>query len=131
MLVYLLHSQYFYAVPVLYIILVIRVMTGFLYTCFSICLPYICFNYAAAVVVAKKEAWRRTALRKRVNEFRALTGIPIESHIISLVVGSEDRALQASRLPPLSLSLCISPSSPLSDSTPNSFTFYFHEIGIF
>ncbi|KAL8552488.1 hypothetical protein ACS0TY_001249 [Phlomoides rotata] len=51
----------------------------------------------AAVVVAKKEVWRRAALWKRVNEFRALTGIPIESHIISIVVGSEDSALQASR----------------------------------
>ncbi|XP_075500853.1 8-amino-7-oxononanoate synthase isoform X1 [Primulina tabacum] len=51
----------------------------------------------AAVVVAKKEAWRRQAILNRVQEFRALTGIPVVSHIISLVVGSEDKALQASR----------------------------------
>ncbi|KAK4480623.1 hypothetical protein RD792_013701 [Penstemon davidsonii] len=51
----------------------------------------------AAVVVAKKETWRRIAVRKRVQEFRELTGIPVESHIISIVVGSEDKALQASR----------------------------------
>ncbi|PIN07035.1 Glycine C-acetyltransferase/2-amino-3-ketobutyrate-CoA ligase [Handroanthus impetiginosus] len=51
----------------------------------------------AAVVVTKEEAWRRNALLKRVQDFRALTGIPVQSHIISLVVGSEDKALQASR----------------------------------
>ncbi|KAH6821742.1 biotin F [Perilla frutescens var. hirtella] len=51
----------------------------------------------ASVVVAKKEAWRRTAIQRRVREFCALTGIPAESHIISLVVGSEEKALQASR----------------------------------
>lgn len=51
----------------------------------------------ASVVVAEKEAWRRTAIQRLVNEFRALTGIPVESHIISLVVGSEEKALQASR----------------------------------
>ncbi|KZV29688.1 2-amino-3-ketobutyrate coenzyme A ligase, mitochondrial [Dorcoceras hygrometricum] len=51
----------------------------------------------AAVVVANNEAWRRQAIMKRVQEFRSLTGIPVESHIISLVVGSEDKALQASR----------------------------------
>lgn len=55
------------------------------------------FLLAASVVVAEKEAWRRTAIQRRVNEFRALTGIPVESHIISLVVGSEEKALQASR----------------------------------
>lgn len=52
---------------------------------------------AASVIVAKKEAWRRTAIQQRVHEFRALTGISVESHIISLVVGSEEKALQASR----------------------------------
>lgn len=55
------------------------------------------FLLAASVVVAEKEAWRRTAIQRLVNEFRALTGIPVESHIISLVVGSEEKALQASR----------------------------------
>ncbi|XP_047330659.1 8-amino-7-oxononanoate synthase [Impatiens glandulifera] len=51
----------------------------------------------AAVNVAKKEAWRRTAIWSRVRDFRNLTGIPITSPIISLIVGSEEKALQASR----------------------------------
>ncbi|XP_012080103.1 8-amino-7-oxononanoate synthase [Jatropha curcas] len=51
----------------------------------------------AAVIVAKKEVWRRKAIWKRVREFQALTGIPITSPIISLVVGSEEKALRASR----------------------------------
>lgn len=51
----------------------------------------------AAVVVAKEEAWRRSVIWNRVQEFRALTGIPAESHIISIIVGSEHKALQASR----------------------------------
>ncbi|XP_028117223.1 LOW QUALITY PROTEIN: 8-amino-7-oxononanoate synthase-like [Camellia sinensis] len=51
----------------------------------------------AAVIVAKKETWRRRAIWNRVQDFQALTGIPITSPIISLVVGSEEKALQASR----------------------------------
>lgn len=51
----------------------------------------------AAVIVGKKEAWRRKAIWNRVQEFRALTGIPITSPIISLIVGSEEKALKASR----------------------------------
>lgn len=51
----------------------------------------------AAVVVAKREMWRRRALWNRVQEFRAVTGIPISSPIISLIVGSEEKALKASR----------------------------------
>ncbi|GAB4836813.1 hypothetical protein Ancab_001726 [Ancistrocladus abbreviatus] len=51
----------------------------------------------AAVIVAKGEAWRRKAIWERVQDFRNLTGIPITSHIISLVIGSEEKALQASR----------------------------------
>ncbi|MFS7949445.1 putative 8-amino-7-oxononanoate synthase [Helianthus anomalus] len=51
----------------------------------------------AAVVVAKKETWRRKAIWNRVQEFRTLTGIPITSHIISLIVGGEEQALKASR----------------------------------
>lgn len=51
----------------------------------------------AAVVVAKKEIWRRKAIWNRVQDFRTLTGIPITSHIISLIVGSEEQALKASR----------------------------------
>ncbi|KAL3645179.1 hypothetical protein CASFOL_010359 [Castilleja foliolosa] len=51
----------------------------------------------AAVVVAKNERWRRRAIRTLVQEFHSLTGIHVQSHIISIVVGSEDKALQASR----------------------------------
>lgn len=56
-------------------------------------------TYAAAVIVAKKEMWRRRAIWNRVQDFRDLTGIPITSPIISLIVGSEATALQASRFP--------------------------------
>lgn len=45
----------------------------------------------------KKEMWRRRAIWNRVQDFRDLTGIPITSPIISLIVGSEATALQASR----------------------------------
>ncbi|KVH96539.1 Aminotransferase, class I/classII [Cynara cardunculus var. scolymus] len=51
----------------------------------------------AAMMVGKKETWRRKAIWKRVQDFRALTGIPIASPIISLIVGCEEQALQASR----------------------------------
>ncbi|TKY49830.1 8-amino-7-oxononanoate synthase [Spatholobus suberectus] len=51
----------------------------------------------AAVKVAKLETWRREAIWNRVKDFHLLTGIPVTSHIISLIVGSEDKALQASR----------------------------------
>lgn len=43
-------------------------------------------TYVAAVVVAKKEMWRRRAIWNRVQGFRDLTGIPITSPIISLIV---------------------------------------------
>ncbi|GMH10848.1 hypothetical protein Nepgr_012689 [Nepenthes gracilis] len=51
----------------------------------------------AAVIVAKEEAWRRRAIWDRVQDFRILTGIPITSHIISLIVGREEKALRASQ----------------------------------
>ncbi|XP_059666923.1 8-amino-7-oxononanoate synthase isoform X1 [Cornus florida] len=51
----------------------------------------------AAIIVAKRETWRRSAIRNRLRDFQALTGIPITSPIISLIVGSEEKALQASR----------------------------------
>lgn len=60
--------------------------------------------HAAAVIVAKKETWRRREIWKRVQDFHALTGIPITSPIISLIVGSEEKALQSSRFISLSLS---------------------------
>lgn len=51
----------------------------------------------AAIAVAKKETWRKTAIWDRVQEFKALTGIPVKSPIIIIIVGSEDKALQISR----------------------------------
>ncbi|KAJ8772321.1 hypothetical protein K2173_027498 [Erythroxylum novogranatense] len=51
----------------------------------------------AAVMVAKNEVWRRREIGNRVRDFQALTGLPITSPIISLIVGSEEKALQASR----------------------------------
>uniref|UniRef100_A0A7N0RDE1 Aminotransferase class I/classII large domain-containing protein n=1 Tax=Kalanchoe fedtschenkoi TaxID=63787 RepID=A0A7N0RDE1_KALFE len=51
----------------------------------------------AAVNVAKRETWRRKAIWKRVQDFQTLTGISVTSPIISLIVGSEEKALQASR----------------------------------
>lgn len=55
------------------------------------------FINVAAVVVAKKETWRKKSIWNRVLDFRTMTGIPITSHIISLIVGSEEQALKASR----------------------------------
>ncbi|KAK8690586.1 hypothetical protein V6N13_074118 [Hibiscus sabdariffa] len=52
---------------------------------------------AAAVIVAKRENWRRRELWNRVQEFCALTGTTTSSPIISLVVGSEEKAVKASR----------------------------------
>ena len=45
------------------------------------------YNLAAAVMVAKKESWRRQAVWSKVQEFSALTKFPATSPIISLVVG--------------------------------------------
>lgn len=52
---------------------------------------------AAAVMVAKKESWRREAVWRRVQEFSAMTGIRASSPIVSLVVGTEAAALHASK----------------------------------
>ncbi|VVA10899.1 PREDICTED: 8-amino-7-oxononanoate [Prunus dulcis] len=51
----------------------------------------------ASLIVARKETWRRREIWNRVQDFRVLTGIPINSPIISLIVGSEEKALQASQ----------------------------------
>ncbi|KAI5385681.1 hypothetical protein KIW84_072331 [Lathyrus oleraceus] len=51
----------------------------------------------AAVRVAISETWRRKAIWNRVKDFHLLTRIPVTSHIISLIVGSEDKALRGSR----------------------------------
>ncbi|PKA46447.1 Long chain base biosynthesis protein 2b [Apostasia shenzhenica] len=50
-----------------------------------------------ALVVARKEKWRRREIWRRVSEFRTLTGLPVTSPIISLIIGSEEAALLASR----------------------------------
>ncbi|KAK9291655.1 hypothetical protein L1049_019604 [Liquidambar formosana] len=50
----------------------------------------------AAVTVARKEKWRRRAIWNRVRDFHALTGIPITSHVVSLIIGSEEKNEQAS-----------------------------------
>ncbi|XP_020093287.1 8-amino-7-oxononanoate synthase-like isoform X4 [Ananas comosus] len=51
----------------------------------------------AAISVARKEKWRRSAIWSRVKEFNSLTRLSITSPIISLVIGSEEAALRASR----------------------------------
>ncbi|KAJ0042146.1 hypothetical protein Pint_18017 [Pistacia integerrima] len=43
------------------------------------------------------ETWHRRAIWNQVQDFHALTGIRISSPIISLIVGSEEKALLASR----------------------------------
>ncbi|MQM07651.1 hypothetical protein Taro_040494, partial [Colocasia esculenta] len=50
-----------------------------------------------AVTVAQKESWRRQAIWSRVQEFAALTKYPATSPIISLVVGTEQEALDGSK----------------------------------
>ncbi|XP_058085776.1 8-amino-7-oxononanoate synthase-like isoform X2 [Magnolia sinica] len=51
----------------------------------------------AALMVAKKEEWRRQAIWNRVLDFSDLTQIHITSPIISLIIGNEETALLASR----------------------------------
>ncbi|XVF08487.1 hypothetical protein REPUB_Repub07fG0007300 [Reevesia pubescens] len=52
----------------------------------------------ASVVVARKEAWRRMEVRKRMQEFQALTGIPVTSQILSVIVGSMEKLFKASQV---------------------------------
>lgn len=56
--------------------------------------------HAAAVIVARKEKWRRVAVWSRVHDFYSLTQLNITSPIISLIIGSEAAALSASRYSP-------------------------------
>ncbi|XVF77539.1 hypothetical protein PTKIN_Ptkin14bG0053000 [Pterospermum kingtungense] len=51
----------------------------------------------ASVVVARKEPWRRMEVRKRMQEFQALTGIPITSQILSIIIGSPEKTIKASQ----------------------------------
>lgn len=57
-------------------------------------------------MVARKETWRRKELWKRVKDFQVLTGIPVASPVVSLVVGTEEKALKASRFTRLSICSC-------------------------
>ncbi|KAG0453970.1 hypothetical protein HPP92_025274 [Vanilla planifolia] len=59
-------------------------------------IPVAAASYAA-LRVARKESWRRRAIWDRVHEFRSLTGFAVTSPIISIVLGSEESALLASR----------------------------------
>ncbi|KAK9045688.1 hypothetical protein V6N11_051597 [Hibiscus sabdariffa] len=60
-------------------------------------IPLTAASYAS-VVVARKEAWRRREIRKRMQEFHALTGLPVTSQILSVVVGSTEKTFKASRV---------------------------------
>ena len=83
------------------------------------CLGYFSFltikvcDSTAAVIVARKEMWRRKAIWDRVQDFRTLTGIPITSHIISLIIGSEEKAHEASQYVTPSLFSFFSFSTPM------------------
>ncbi|XVE50598.1 hypothetical protein DITRI_Ditri01bG0176000 [Diplodiscus trichospermus] len=51
----------------------------------------------ASMVVARKEAWRRIEIRKRMQEFQTLTGIPVTSQILSVIIGSTEKTIKVSR----------------------------------
>ncbi|XWS47689.1 hypothetical protein CRYUN_Cryun13aG0005600 [Craigia yunnanensis] len=51
----------------------------------------------ASVVVARKESWRRTEIRKRMQEFRALTGIHVASQIVCVIIGDAEKTVKASQ----------------------------------
>lgn len=51
----------------------------------------------AAVVVSKTEKWRRRALWKNVEQFSHLTKFPVTSQIVSIILGSEESTLSASK----------------------------------
>ncbi|KAK8494148.1 hypothetical protein V6N13_092695 [Hibiscus sabdariffa] len=52
----------------------------------------------ASVTVASKESWRRIEIRKRMQEFQALTGIPVTSQIVSVIIGDPDKTRRANQL---------------------------------
>ncbi|XP_022737576.1 8-amino-7-oxononanoate synthase-like [Durio zibethinus] len=60
-------------------------------------IPLTAASYAS-VVVARKEPWRRMEIRKRMQEFQALTGIPVTSQILSVIVGSTEKTYKAARV---------------------------------
>ncbi|KAE8715969.1 quinone oxidoreductase 1 [Hibiscus syriacus] len=49
----------------------------------------------ASVVVAKKETWRRREIQNRTKELYALTGIPVESQIVCVIIGDMMQAIKA------------------------------------
>ncbi|KAK8489533.1 hypothetical protein V6N11_066321 [Hibiscus sabdariffa] len=51
----------------------------------------------ASVTVASKESWRRIEIRKRMQEFQALTGIPVTSQIVSVIIGDPDKTRRANQ----------------------------------
>ncbi|XVF77523.1 hypothetical protein PTKIN_Ptkin14bG0051400 [Pterospermum kingtungense] len=53
--------------------------------------------FYASVIVARKEPWRRMEVRKRVQEFQELTGIPVTSQILSFMIGSPEKTIKASQ----------------------------------
>ncbi|KAF7147218.1 hypothetical protein RHSIM_Rhsim03G0164600 [Rhododendron simsii] len=69
----------------------------------------------AAVIAAQKETWRRRAIWKRVQDFHALTGIPVTSPIISLVLllksGYQVTAIRPPPVPPNSCRLRVTLSA--------------------
>ncbi|OMO96254.1 Aminotransferase, class I/classII [Corchorus olitorius] len=51
----------------------------------------------ASLVVARKESWRRLEVWKRMREFQALTGIPVTSQIIAVIIGSKEKTWNLNR----------------------------------
>ncbi|XP_039069261.1 8-amino-7-oxononanoate synthase-like [Hibiscus syriacus] len=49
----------------------------------------------ASVVVAKKETWRRREIQNRMKELHALTGIPVKSQIVCVIIGDMMQAIKA------------------------------------
>lgn len=47
--------------------------------------------------MAKKEKWRRKAILDNMREFTALSGVRLTSPIVSLVVGTEEKAIRAGK----------------------------------
>ncbi|KAE8715971.1 hypothetical protein F3Y22_tig00110156pilonHSYRG00081 [Hibiscus syriacus] len=48
----------------------------------------------ASVVVAKKETWRRREIQNRMKELQALTGIPVKSQIVCVIIGDMMQAIK-------------------------------------
>ncbi|OMO98180.1 Aminotransferase, class I/classII [Corchorus olitorius] len=51
----------------------------------------------ASLVVARNEPWRRLEVRKRIREFQALTGIPVASQVLSVIIGTKEKTWQVNR----------------------------------